>query len=484
MPAGGVRGPACTKLWAPAVRHRACTIDGVRGIEDPEGRCDVELELVRPLGKVFSRAFDPVSLLSRGARGFLVLNWMRLEPLTVSKDGRREEGASVVELSSTGAPTRQCFATSTGSSGSKTGIRDGALDAQGRLALAGWVRGSGLDFGGESIAAPKGHRGSYLAVLTDSWKHAFSNALGGATQNDATSVAFDAHGNVAVAGIFVGKFKLGDAELSAHDAAALYVAKFDAGGRLAWVHVSPFSGRGVGPAVTFTDGGNVLVAGGYDQHLDFGTPLPAAAPLDLTGCSPEEQATRKRLRMFLVELDASGRQVRAESFGDPYAAASDAATSPEGDLVATGMFRGRLALTGVPLEAPAPRGACGCDIDCALPAVHFVARWDRQRKLAFRETLPGATIVRATPGPVRSTVVEQGIPVSFRNAWGLRFADDYRWQLDLRSPSGRPAWSRSFEKLDLKASATVGAERIAVLLHDPESSVLYLSIYRRRLTPP
>jgi hypothetical protein len=208
---------------------------------------------------VLSRAFDPVTLLSREGRGLVVLNWIKLEPLGVPKRKASDEGASIVELSNTGAPIRQCFATSTGTSGAATGIRDGALDSQGRLALTGWIWGNGLSFGGESISAPKGYRGSFLAVLTDSEKHAFSNDVGGATRNDTNSVAVDAHGNVAVTGSFFGTLKLGAFELTVSEAMALYVAKFDARGRLLWVNVSPFAGYHVGPTITFTDTGNVLV---------------------------------------------------------------------------------------------------------------------------------------------------------------------------------------------------------------------------------
>lgn len=71
------------------------------------------------------------------------------------------------------------------------------------------------------------------------------------------------------------------------------------------------------------------------------------------------------------------------------------------------------------------------------------------------------------------------IPVSFRDSWGSPMADDYRWRLEVRSPDGSTQWSRTFEKLDLKSSAAIGSGRLAVLLHDPKSSILYLAIYRR-----
>jgi hypothetical protein len=465
------------------VQRRACEWAGERGIEDPEGRCDSELELVRPLGKAYSRAFDPVSLLRRGAGGFLMLNWMKLQSLSVARTRLGEEGASIVELSSTGAPMRQCFATSSGVSGAATGIRDGALDAQDRLALTGWIWGSGLSFGGETLDAWKRNRASYLAVLTDSQQHVFSTALGGG-RNDATSVAFDAHGNVAVAGSFFGTLSFGESELSSPASMALYVAKFDPRGNPSWVHISPFSGQLVAPAVTFTDTGNVVVAGGYERQLDFGTPLPSATALEPSGCAGDRTRDRRGLRMFLIELGVSGQTVRSDSFGEPHAAASDVTTSPEGDLIVNGFFRGRLSLGGAPLEAPPSPGDCGCDIDCAFPSVRFVARWDRKRQLVFGATLPGATIVRTAPGPDGSTVVEQGIPVSFRDAWGTRMADDYHFRVEVRSPSGVPEWSRTFEKFDVKSSTTVGNDRIAVLLHDPESDLVYFALYRRKATPP
>jgi hypothetical protein len=484
------RGPVCAKLWAPAPQPRACARGSERGVEDPEGRCDLELELVRPLGKVFSRAFDPVSLLAREvtpavvtrpASGFLVLNWMRLEPLTVKNDGAREEGASVVELSTAGAPLRQCFATSKGGPGAATGIRDGALDADGRLALTGWTWGNDLSFGGEPISAPKGYRSSYVAVLTQSGKHAFSLAVGSPTWNDATSVAFDAHGNVAVAGSFSGTLELGALELPAVGSKSLYVAKLDAQGRVLWVHISPHERQHVAPAVTFTKAGNVLVVGGYDGHLDFGTPLPTATPLELQGCVSAPERSPAAQRMYWVELDAAGRQAHVESYGEPYAAASDVTTAPEGDVIVDGLFRGRLSLGGARLLAPPSPSGCRCDVDCAYPLTRFVARLDRRRQLLFQEALPSALIVRATPGPARSTILEQGIPVSYRRAFGARTPDDYRWQLEIRSADGGTRWSRTFEKLDLKSSAAFGAGRLAVLLHDPESAKLYFAIYRTPL---
>jgi hypothetical protein len=471
------RGPACTKLWAPAPRRRPCAREGERGLEDPEGRCDLELEFVQPLGKVYSRSFDQVSLLSREDRGFLVLNWIKLEPLSVPNDGAREQGASIVELSTTGSPVRQCFATSKGTSGAATGIRDATLDSRGRLALTGWIWGSGLSFGGESISSQKGYRSSYLAVLTDSNEHIFSTALGGASWNDASSVAVDARGNVAVAGTFNSTLRIGAREHTGFTPLGLYVAKFDASGRLLWVHTSPFGGRHIAAAVTFAEDGNLLVAGSYDQHLDFGTPLPEATRLELRGCPADKRRALERYRMFWVELDASGRQVRADSFGEPYAAASDVTTSPEGDVIVHGTFRKRLSLGGTPLRAPASQRDCGCDFDCEYPSVPFVARFDPQHRLVFQDTLPGARIVRASPGPSRSTIAEQGIAVSYAKRWGHQIPDDYRWRLEIRSPAGATQWSRTFEKLDLKSTAALGAGRLAALVHDPESSVLYLLIY-------
>jgi hypothetical protein len=161
--------------------------------------------------------------------------------------------------------------------------------------------------------------------------------------------------------------------------------------------------------------------------------------------------------------------------------ASDVATSPEGDVIVNGLFRGRFSLGGPPLRAPTSRGNCGCDFDCAYPPARFVARLDRERRLVFQETLPDTLIVRATPGAARATILEQGIPASFRKVFGSEMPDDYRWLLEIRSPSGTPQWSRTFEKLDLKSSAAFGSERLAVLLHDPESSILYLLIYRRSI---
>jgi hypothetical protein len=456
-----------------------------RGIEDPERRCDPGLELLRPLGKVFSASYDPIRILSREGRGFLVLNSTKLESLAVKGDTAREQGASIVELSADGAPTRQCFATSKGGPGAATGISDGALDTQGRLAITGSFWGGGLSFGGDTFSAPTrarpdgrsvAFRSSYLAVLTDSGKHVFSSAFGGPLFTDATTVAFDAHGNVVVGGGFFESLKLGGRDFPTLESPALYLAKFDARGQLSWVHVSPFAQQPATPALTFTEGGNVVVAGGYDQQLDFGTPLPAATRLERLPCGGTH-GSREGRRMFLVELDANGRLVRSDSFGEPYAEASDVATSPEGDLIVNGSFRGQLSLGGPPLRAPTSRGNCGCDFECTYPAARFVARFDRERRLVFQEAFPDALVVRATPGSGRSTIIEQGIPIYRRGptSWG---PDDYRWQLEIRSSSGSVQWSRTFEKLDLKAAVAVGSGRLAVLLHDPESSRLLLAAFR------
>lgn len=466
------RGPACAKLSAVPPVHRTCKAKGRPGLQDPEGFCDLELDLVRKLGRLSSRAFEDVFLLDRQPEGFWALS--SAEVVMPAEARRVVSGVSVVALSSDGCPLRQCLSRTRRGSGGP-GIFDAAVNSDGRVVLTGWLWGEDLSFGGEPLSAPGRQRSSYVAALTAEGRHAFSTLVGGQVPATATSVAVDASGNVAVAGTYSEAFDVGPTRLPAPTYPSLFVAKYDPRGRLVWVHTSPSDSPHARPIVTFTHDGHVAVVGTYSRVLSFGTPLQKLGMRELPYCRKGSGLPSPGEHMFWIELDGAGRQVEAKAFCESFAAPLEILTSSEGDVILAGVFRGSLSFGGEPLRVPFSRGRCGCDRGCASPRSGFIVRLDSERHVVFQEALPDTSLVGVAPGPDRSTIVTQGIPTHCSQWESL--PDDYRWKVTIRGRDGAKRWTREFEQLDVKAVAAAESGRLAVLVHDPASWDLFFLVY-------
>jgi hypothetical protein len=219
-----------------------------------------------------------------------------------------------------------------------------AVDAAGNVLLTGSFQ-SPADFGG-GLLTPDGGAGGglFVAKFSPSGAHLWSRGVS-SPLNEAVglSVSADISANVIVSGQFAGPIDLGCGTL-VPQAADLFVGKYDPNGACLWAHgfggSQQFESAAMGYGVVADPSGNVVVAGGFQGVLDFGSGgvLASAGGLDV----------------FLASLDAAhGSYQWAESFGDPQdQEAAGVAIDACGHVAIVGGFHGTLDFGGNPLMGP------------------------------------------------------------------------------------------------------------------------------------
>jgi hypothetical protein len=194
------------------------------------------------------------------------------------------------------------------------------VDGAGNV-LVGGRTGAGADLGGGPFAAA----GIFVAKLAPSGAHIWSHDFA-VTVGFVSAIATDDAGDVFIAGNLRGTdVDLGQGAIAAP---AIYVAKFDADGTLAWTRRYATK-----PQPGFTASAFALAADHGGQHLALGGDL--YGNLDLGGgplANPTSHADA-----FLAKLDGTGAHVWSGSFGGIADDATTAVTfAPDGRILATG----------------------------------------------------------------------------------------------------------------------------------------------------
>jgi hypothetical protein len=211
-----------------------------------------------------------------------------------------------------------------------------AVAPNGHILVAGAASGD-IDFGGGGLAAAPGAEGFNVVVakFDDEGSHLWSERfVGSAMPQVATQVAFDASGDVLLAGWFEGALDLGGGPLpSLHDTAQTgFVAKLSgATGAHVWsTALEAMQSAGVGALATDA-AGNVMVAGTLDGFVDFGGPT-------LSGYG-----------LYTASFDHLGKYVWGKaSAGTGSALASAADADPFGNTLLAGTFGGSLQFGATP----------------------------------------------------------------------------------------------------------------------------------------
>jgi hypothetical protein len=155
-----------------------------------------------------------------------------------------------------------------------------AMDAQGAVTVAGYVKGP-IDFGGGPLPASPGATGTdtdvFVAKLDAQGNYVYARRYGDAGSQVANAVAIDSSGNAYVGGSFTGDLDLGTQELHASTGGA-FLIEVDPSGTL--LHAMNFGGAEVGTDVgrVAIDGSdNIALAGRLVGSLGLGTPSPVEA---------------------------------------------------------------------------------------------------------------------------------------------------------------------------------------------------------------
>jgi hypothetical protein len=254
-----------------------------------------------------------------------------------------------------------------------------AVDAEGHIALSGTFEGS-IDLGGGALTSPRG-RGHFIALFDNEGQLRWSRLLGDAEVPRGGPVAFDATGHLFV----VERGEGGGSR-------AFAVTRFTREGHPLWSR--RFEGRGPQDVLGLAaaPGGGVVVAGVLGGELDFGDGVSSGLG--------ETDA-------FVLELGAEGDLLRVRRFGDAahqfgQSVAVDAAGSVlvagtfegtvdfgNGPLVSAGQLDFFLARLAPPL-APPPLAGKGAPCVAAPPG--------RVAGYPFEGSEPGAAVGTAPPG--------------------------------------------------------------------------------------
>ena len=210
-----------------------------------------------------------------------------------------------------------------------------ALDGQGGVVVAGFLAGSaGMgSFALDSAAISDLYAARLDATGGVTWAVASQGSAGANAQ--ATGVAVDASGNVALTGFYSGSVALGTGTGAATYAAAgsfdALVAKLGPSGQFFWSRAYGSTGYDTGGGVAFDPTGDVVIAGTFADSVDFG----AAGEPDVLVAGPIFDA-------FVLKLDPDGSKVWARGLVGPggWAKGQAVAVDPSGTIHVAGGFNG------------------------------------------------------------------------------------------------------------------------------------------------
>ncbi|RLB60994.1 MAG: hypothetical protein DRI90_12415 [Deltaproteobacteria bacterium] len=220
-------------------------------------------------------------------------------------------------------------------------VTDLAVDSDDSLVVTGFFTGT-VQFGAADGAGTLTSQGSddvFVARIAADGTPKWSRALGDAGIEQATSVAVEPSGNVAVAGVAIHLLPAGSpnemGEKSDKDSAQVesFVATFSASGTPLWTRRVYGPDHQLVESIAYDSLGNLLVAGQFQTQLHLGDALLDGADLDFDG--------------FLAKLGPLGEVMFLERFGaegDETVAAL--AVDSQDNIVVTGAFAGSFEIGG------------------------------------------------------------------------------------------------------------------------------------------
>lgn len=155
-----------------------------------------------------------------------------------------------------------------------------AVTPNGNVVLAGVMQGSS-DFGGGALTSADAND-AFVAAFGSGGLPIWSKRFGGVSNDSAATVVADGAGNIVVAGAFVTSIDFGGGPFVGIGDEDAFVAKLDPLGKHVWsrgFHALGYQGPG---ALAFFENGDVVVAGQFEQTVDFGTgPLSSGGGFDI-----------------------------------------------------------------------------------------------------------------------------------------------------------------------------------------------------------
>ena len=213
-----------------------------------------------------------------------------------------------------------------------------AIDAQGSVYVQGEFRDV-ADWGGKPLKAGGGSDFDVvLAKYDQNGEHVWSQRFGNAFNDVAGGVAVDRAGNVTMAGSFDKSVSFGSGdEHNSLGESDIFVARFTTDGKLVWANTYGAEREDIGFDIAADAAGNTVTTGWYQGSVDFGTGA---------------LASKGNKDVFALKLDAAGKVVWAQSWGDhDHDQGRAVAIDDKGAAYVTGIFRFTLALGPAKLES-------------------------------------------------------------------------------------------------------------------------------------
>jgi len=210
-----------------------------------------------------------------------------------------------------------------------------AADFAGNIVIAGGFEGT-LDFGGDPLVCA-GQEDIFVAKFTPGGAHVWSKRFGDASNQALAGIATDAGSNVVLVGTFAGAVDFGGGTLTSAGDFDIFVVKFAPDGSHLWS--KRFGGAGYQWArdVAIDGVGNVVVAGDFQNTVDFGGgTLTSAGEYDI----------------FVAKLFYDGGHYWSRRFGDALVQGlGGVAIDIAGNVAAAGRFSGTVDFGGGTLSS-------------------------------------------------------------------------------------------------------------------------------------
>ena len=238
-----------------------------------------------------------------------------------------------------------------------------ATDKAGNCVVVGTFQGTAVF--DKTTLRSAGFDDIFIARFDVAGKLIWVKQAGGEDSERGLAVAIDGAGNIVITGFFEGVAAFDDISLNSTGGTSdIFVAKYDANGRVLWAKQAGESGSDTGNAVAVDETSSIIISGSFDGTITFGnTTFESNGAIDI----------------FIAKYDARGNVLWAKQAGgsdldEGYGVATDAANN----IVVTGYFEGRARFDDEEL-----RSSSGEDDDI------FIAKYAAAGKLIWAKAAGG-----------------------------------------------------------------------------------------------
>ncbi len=209
-----------------------------------------------------------------------------------------------------------------------------AVDPADNVALTGTFAGS-INFGGGLLMSSSDvDEDVYVASFASDGTHLWSKRFGDSASQRNGGIAFDANGDVILAGTFKGTIDLGGGAMTSAGDDDIFVVKLGVTGNHLWSKRFGDASTQYVTGVHVNAAGEVILSGSIQGTVDFG-----GGPLVVNG--PDAA--------YIAVLDASGAHLWSRAFDDPGGSNGGILGVTSNGLIASGSFNGTIDFGGGPL---------------------------------------------------------------------------------------------------------------------------------------